>query len=385
MHASCTPGLDQLRHETPRWMKGRRVGLLTHPAAVDSRGVHASDIVHGADCKLVSLFGPEHGYFGWGGAGEKIFDGVHPLLGLPIHSLYGEHRRPPLEWLGDLDVLIVDLQDLGVRCYTYVSTLLFVLEAAREAGCEVAILDRPIPLPDLLDGPPLEKGHAQFVAQVAAPFHYGMTPGEAAAWLCAHYKLDLPLHICPVTKYHRGPAHTQVHTPWIPPSPAIRSWWCAYAYPMTVFAEAFPSLNVDRFGTLPFQRLLGPGLNGVQLAGRFNAAQPLGVRAVPDWSRTSEGVVQEGIRLIMTHPASMRPLANMVLLIDALRLSGGASLLWAAPNARPDFFDQLMGGPTLRQQMQAGLPPADIIAGWQPALAQFEIERAPHILYPART
>lgn len=374
-------GLDRLTDAWPSRLQGARIGLLAHPASVDRHGKPADQALLDARVgELVALFGPEHGYFGWGGAGEEMLDGQHPSLGLPVRSLYGAHRKPTPDMLAGLDVLVFDLQDLAVRCYTFVSTLRYVLEAAGECGKTVVVLDRAIPLPATLDGPMLDEAFSSFVGMIPAPMVFGLTSGEAARWLKARLNLPVDLRVVPLGGYDRRPAHLQAGPPWIPPSPGIRSWQCAITYAATVFAEAFPLLDVDRAGTLPFQFLGAPGLDAAAFALGLNARSLPGVAFVPEWRRR-DGALLPGVRLRVTDHGSFRPVETGVHLVGALQQALGADALWNAPGARPGWFDQLLGTDRVRLALQAGESAAAITAGWLPDLVAFAREIEPHLLY----
>jgi len=155
--------------------------------------------------------------------------------------------------LDNLDAIVLDLQDLGARCYTFVSTLRYVLEAAASARKQVIVADRPIPLPRVVDGPMLDERFSSFVGCVRAPLHYGMTPGETAAWLKHALALDLDLKVAPMKNYCRQSRRGPDWPPWIPPSPGIRSWETGYCYLATVFGEALPAINIGRNSNLAFQ------------------------------------------------------------------------------------------------------------------------------------
>ena len=355
--------------EIPAHYPKARIGLLAHPASVDAQGRHTADRLLAAGGNLVVCFGPEHGYFGWGGAGEKLGDGSHPFLGIPVRSLYGEYRKPPPEWMDDLDVLVVDLQDIGVRCFTFISTLRYVLESAAETGTPVVIHDRPVPLPGTLDGPMLAEDCRSFVGLVDTPFLYGMTPGEAAGWICERYQLRVDLKIILCTEAF------QIRTP---PSPAIRSWACAVVYPATVFCEALPLFESDRSGPIPFQSLSGEGLDPLAL---INILPEIpGASVFPHMIRMGSASLP-GIRFAIIEPALWRPVACGVTVLAALQQMLGSQAVWEHPGKRSDFFDKLYGTTAVRAGLQAGRSAAEIVASWQPDLDAFAAERHKHRLY----
>ncbi len=326
MPAPFQTGLDVLLTRHRAWLKGKRVGLLAHPASVDARGAHAANRLHSALGKnLAALFGPEHGFFGDAGAGEKVSHSRHPAWNIPIHSLYADQRRPTAAMLHDLDVLIFDLQDLAVRCYTFVSTLRYVMEACAAFGKTLIICDRPIPFPNIVDGPMLDPEFESFVACVNMPLVYGMTPGEAALFLHSDLKLKLDLRISKMTGWKRAPARPRF--PWIPPSPGIRSWEIAWCYPATVWAEALTAVDIGRGGSLPFQLVMAPWLDAEKLAYGLKFE---GARAVPHWGR------HPGIRLVVTEPDTFHPVSAGLKIIHAL-----GPRAWMG--ARVEWFNKLMG------------------------------------------
>ena len=370
-------GLDRI-DEHLDLLCGRRLGLLAHPASLNQRGQHAVQVLaQHAQLDLRILFGPEHGFFGQANAGEKVSDARHPLFDLPIVSLYGEHRKPSTEMLADVDTIVVDLQDLAVRCYTFCTSLRYVLEAAAEQGKSVVVLDRPVPLADTIDGPVTKPGCESFVSGIDAPLVYGMTPGETAGWLKHSLHLDVELNIIQMRHYTRAPAHLQAGPPWVPPSPGIRSWQSAYVYPVTVFTEALPRLHCDRAGTLPFQLLLIPGIQGRALAEQVTIP---GIECYPDWRYLNDELV-EGVRIVPSDFTHYRPVATAVHLLHAIQQLVGVDTWWQQDGVREDFFDQLMGTDTVRKSLKANESPEKIVESWECSIQSFRETRIHHLLY----
>lgn len=370
-------GLDTLLTTHSRWLRGKQVGLLAHPASVDRSGLHAAVRLRAALGKrLAALFGPEHGFHGRGGAGEHIRDERHPVWGIPIHSLYGAQRRPSTAMLDGLDVLVFDLQDLAVRCYTFVTTLRYVLEAAAETGVAVIVCDRPVPLPGTVDGPMLDPAFTSFVAGVPAPLVYGMTPGEAARWLKAKLKIDVDLRVAPLRGYDRA-AGRGAWGPWISPSPGIRYWETAWSYPAIVPFEALPAVDFGRGGTQPFQVITAPFFDAEKLAAALNKLKLDGVQFLPVWNP------QPGVRFQVTAPARFRPFATSVAVLHTLQKLYGVGRLWGAPGTRPEFFDQLMGTNRVRLALQGGTPWRELVVETDRGLSDFRDERDESVLYRA--
>jgi uncharacterized protein YbbC (DUF1343 family) len=344
-------GLDELLARVPERLRGARVGLLAHAASVDAQGVHAADrLASHPDLRLVRLFGPEHGFFGAGAAGEKMGEQVHPRLGLPIHSLYGATRTPPPEWLSGMDALLIDFQDIGVRCYTYASTLENVLGACHGVGLPVCVLDRPIPLHGVSDGPMLDPAQRSFVGQVDTRFIYGMTPGELAVWLRRRHAWEgLELTVL------RGDG---AEGAWTKPSPGIVSRDAARLYPLTVWCEAIPGVSVDRGGERSFQVWGMEGLPAADLAGKLRIP---GLRLRESRVDVGEKAVP-AVDFDITGP--FRPAAAAVSWLAALRDRLGAERLFAAEGARAWFFDRLWGSARVGDLLRRGATAAEIVGEW---------------------
>lgn len=364
-----------------------RIGLISHAAAVGVDGISALDRLVAAGLKPRLVFTPEHGYWGGGGAGETIHDDRHPLYGVPLRSLYGARRVPtPDDWRA-LDLLLVDLQDLGARCYTYVSTLRDVLESAALAGKPVLVADRPSPLAAIVDGPLLDPSLESFVAHVPAPFVYGMTIGETARWLQATFQLDLDLTVMPMRGYIAD-GRRPPNMPWIPPSPGIRAWESAWGYPVGVFSEAMALLRTDRGGPLSFQVLAVP--ESVSKAWKPAASDfpSLGKKRRSSFQGLESAVWQVlrrlelpgarlefhryrsgtewcvGARIVVRDPAAWRPASAAVqMFVEFQKLFGGC-LLWEMPGTRPEFFDRLWGDAAVRRDLCAGRSARVIIRSW---------------------
>ena len=373
-------GMDVLVAEPPSWLRAGRFGLVTHAAAVDVQGRPSVELLAGAGLRPALLLTPEHGYWGVAGAGEAVPDARHAEWGLALHSLYGAVRAPADAVLDGLEGLVVDLQDLGARCYTYLATLRGVLEAAARRPLYVVVTDRPIPLPDSMDGPVTEPGYESFVAPVRVPLAYGMTPAEAARWMVAVLGLSLDLHTIPMQGYRRGMARGPGWPEWMPPSPAITTWESAACYLVTVFTEAFPALDAGRQGPLAFRVLGGPGLPAAPLLETLRSADLPGVRFYTHVFRAGDKVV-EGIRIAVSDPGVFQPATVAVHILAAVRDSVGAEWLWKHPEARPDFFDRLMGSPVVRRSLERGAAAADIVEAWQEGLQRFGDERRSCLLY----
>jgi uncharacterized protein YbbC (DUF1343 family) len=385
--AAFKPGIDTLLSRHKSWLKGKRVGLVSHLAAVDSKGCStAQRLWEHKDSTVVCLMGPEHGYFGSVAAGKSCKAGRHPDWKIPIHSLYGTQRRPSKRVLKGLDVIVVDLQDMGMRPYTYVSTLRLVLEAAAECGTPVIVADRPIPLPVTVDGPCVDAGFESFVSAIPAPMVYGMTPGETALWLQATAVPTVTLHVANMQGYSREAFRGPDWPPWLCPSPSIVSWETAICYPATVGLEGISSLDHGRATDMPFQLVGAPWINGEELAAALAEQKLQGVLFYAHHHQSNRpdyapGKTLSGIRMVVTNPKRYRPILTSITLLYCLQSLYGPRRLWAPKQCRTDFFDKLFGTDQVRLQLKAGSTPSQIAQSWKAPLRQFSKARRTHLLY----
>ena len=331
------PGLEALTLDR---LARRRVGLVAHPASVVSDGRHSAEFLRDAGINLAALFGPEHGFFGRGGAGEDIADSTHADWRIPIFSLYGDTRAPTPAMLDHVDTFVFDIQTIACRAYTYVSTLRLLMEACAAFGKSLFIADRPDPL--MLtppDGPLLDPECASFVGLVPTPFCFGMTPGETALFLRDALSLDaLDLHVVPCPGLSRDQSLRQVFPDWRATSPAIVSLENALCFPLTVFTEALPMLDHARGTPLAFQRLgsLHADLSTLELP-------PLpGLRVIPCTYPDKTGRSLHGLAFDITDPVAYRPALAAYILLCALQQRLGPAL-WDYPGSRPDFHAKLWG------------------------------------------
>jgi uncharacterized protein YbbC (DUF1343 family) len=381
-------GLDRLLADGPDWVAGRRWGVVSHAAAVDAAGVTTATRLHATPAvTVVALFGPEHGFAGTAGAGELTADGLHPAWRIPIYSLYGATRQPTPAMLQGLDGLIVDFQTLAARPYTYVATLRAVLAAAAAAALPVIVCDRPVPLPDCVEGPLVEPAFASFVAAVPAPLQYGLTLGETALWLRARFWPQLDVRVAAMTGYRRDP-HPQPGWPaWVPPSPRIHSWTTACCYTATVAGEALPALDYGSGTPDAFQVIGAPWLDPAALRDDLDAAQLPGLQFVPCRYRAGSGLYANtelaGLRLVPVAPSRLRPALTAVTLLQCLQTRYGRDSLWNAPGTRPGFFDQLFGADRVRLALWSATPADAIARTWEPDAERFLTERQQHLLYPS--
>jgi uncharacterized protein YbbC (DUF1343 family) len=275
--AQVKPGIEVLREGEFACLKGKRVGLVTNPTGVDKQLKSTVDILFEAEgVNLVALYGPEHGVRGDIPAGEKVENQIDAKTGLKVHSLYGKTRKPTPEMLQGVDVLVYDIQDIGCRSYTFISTMGLVMNAAKEQNKEVVILDRPNPLGgEKVEGSGVSQGYFSFVSQFDIPYIYGLTCGELANYL--NQEIGCKLTVVPMQGWKRHMRFEDTGLPWVPTSPQIPSTTAAILYPATGIIGEMGFLNIGVGYTLPFQVMTAPWVKSVELTEVLNAKQLLGV------------------------------------------------------------------------------------------------------------
>jgi uncharacterized protein YbbC (DUF1343 family) len=383
------PGLDVLLADSIHRVAGMRVGLVTNHTAIDAEGRHAIDRLHEhPEVELVALFAPEHGIRGTAEAGVRIDPTVDEATGTPVHSLYGETRKPTPDMLQGLDVLLFDIQDIGTRYYTYVYTMALAMEAAGEAGLPFVVLDRPNPVGgEAVQGNVLDPDFASFVGMYPIPMRHGMTPGELARLFRAEFGVEADLTVIPAEGWRRAMLFPDTGLPWRPPSPNMPDLESALHYPGTCLFEG-TNLSVGRGTPRAFQQVGAPWLDGPALAAAMDAHDLPGVRFeavrfTPENPGDGKFAGQEvsGVRLVVTDPGRHDPARVGALLVtEAHRLSGDA---WSWI---PSHFDRLAGTDALRQTIERALAGGDdlpaLLASWDAEAAAFRTLRSSHLLYP---
>ena len=381
------PGIDVLLADSSHLIDGRRVGLITNRSGVGRDGTTAIDLLHGyADAELTALFAPEHGIRGTEAEGSAIDDATDEGTGLPIHSLYGETRAPTPEMLASIDVLAFDIQDIGSRYYTYVSTMALAMEAAGRAGVPMIVLDRPNPIGGLTQGPVLDPAFATFVGLYPVPVRHGLTAGELARLYRGAFGVEVELHVVPAAGWSADRWFDETHLPWIAPSLNMPSLESATHYPGTCLFEG-TNLSVGRGTPTAFQVLGAPWLDGeawvAEIRAVAGAALPgVEVRAVaftPESPSDGRFGGEEigGIRLTVTDRSTYDPVRTAVAALLAARRLSGDAWEW-----RVRHFDRLAGSDGLRLAIDRGAPLDEITSEWAADVAAFEALRRPYLLYP---
>lgn len=367
---------------------GARVGLIANQASVND-GRHSADLLAASESiELVALFSPEHGLRGERTAGEWVPDEIDPVTGLTVHSLYGETRSPTPESLAGLDVLFYDLQDVGTRYYTYISTMGLAMHAAAAADVAFVVLDRPNPLGRRVEGGVLQPGSESFVGMYPIPDVYGLSAGELAQAIIGEQWIDgldgIDLTVVP---YSTSTPHDgwPDQTAWIAPSPAIASLETARLYPATVLFES-TSLSFGRGTELAFEVVGAPWIDESALAGTLNERNLPGVKFEPirftprsaPGSDVAHGDVEVGgVRLRITNVEEFRPVEVGVRMLSTIHELAPEDIL-----DRPEWLTLLTGSPHLGDTLQEGRPVASIVESWDEPLRTWTELTESYRIYP---
>ncbi|MCM2268273.1 MAG: DUF1343 domain-containing protein [Elusimicrobiales bacterium] len=374
-------GLDVLERDGFKQLAGLRVGLITNHTSVDQNGVNAVDAFHKAgNFTLAAIFSPEHGFRGTEEGGVYIASSTDPATGVPVHSLYGKGRqRPTPEMLKGLDVLVFDIQDIGARFYTYLTTMGYAMEEAAKAGLPFMVLDRPNPIGGLVEGPVLEPGISAFTAYFPVPARHGFTPGELALFHKDKQGLVLDLRVIKLEGWTRDLFFDATGVVWTNPSPNIRSVDAELLYPGVGCFEA-SNLSVGRGTEQPFLWFGAPWLKARKIAKKLNKAGLAGLKfsakKLTPAKDVYEGKPCEGIAIEVTDRAAVR----------ALDVLAHASY-WLRKYNRKEFvlnpaeIRKMTGSGDLLNLLEAGASPAAIIAAFEKSNAPFKAEAAKYLLY----
>jgi uncharacterized protein YbbC (DUF1343 family) len=383
-------GLDVLLADRLASLRGLRVGLLAHQASVDRRLEHAATLLRAArGVRLVRLFAPEHGLWGAAQDHAAIANARDPVTGLAVISLYGAKREPTAAMLAGLDVLVVDLQDIGSRYYTFQWTLALALRACARAGVAVVVLDRPNPLGGtIVEGNLPDPAFASFVGLYPLPARPGLTLGEVAAWLARAHGLRPRLSVVGMRGWRRAMLWEDTGVPWVAPSPNMPTPDTARVYPGGCLIEG-TNLSEGRGTTRPFEWVGAPFLDAHRYAGALERLGLPGVRFRPvrfrptfhKWARRLCG----GVQVHVEHRGRFKPFLTGLALLAVARQQSPRRFAWRRPPYEFEFkrlpIDILLGTDTVRRRLERGATLAELERGWLKELSSWTRRRAGFLMY----
>jgi uncharacterized protein YbbC (DUF1343 family) len=386
---SVQSGLDLLARRA-MLLRGRRVGLLCHQASVTRDLTHAADAVARLrGVQLAALFAPEHGIAGAAQDHARVASTRDPATGLPVWSLYGRRLAPRAHMLRGIDTLVVDLQDVGSRYYTFVWTMALAMRACARVDMPVVVLDRPNPLGGLvMEGNLPDPRFASFVGLYPLPVRHGMTIGELAAYLNETHSIGCALTVVPMQGWRRAMSWEDTGWPWVAPSPNMPTPDTARVYPGGCLIEG-TNLSEGRGTTRPFELGGAPFLDARQLASQLARRDLPGVTFRAAAFRPAfhkyRGQLCQGVQVHVTDTRRFKPFATYLALIVAARRQSRL-FRWRRPpyegERRKLPIDLLCGGDRIRRAVEHGIPLASIERSWRPDLAGFTWRRRPYLLYP---
>lgn len=389
--AQVKPGIEVLAGNDFEQLKGKRVGLITNPTGVDSRLVSTADILHNApEVEMVALFGPEHGIRGDFSAGEKVETVFDAVTGLPVFSLYGSARKPSAEMLDGLDVLVYDIQDIGSRSYTYISTLGLAMEAAAENNIQMVVLDRPNPLGgNKFEGPLVEKEFISFVSQFPIPYVHGFTVGELALFLNEEGLIPggpVDLTVIRMEGWERQMLFEDTGLQWVPASPHVPHPHSVYYYPASGILGELYVYNIGVGYTLPFQLIAADWVNAQELTRRLDKLDLPGVIFRPAHFRPYYGVLKDvmvhGVQIHLTD-VRQAPLSliQFYVLQELNAIHPDKNVFELCDPSRHRMFDRVVGSDKIREEFQKRFRVEDIIDIWNRDTGTFVEKAGNYFLY----
>jgi uncharacterized protein YbbC (DUF1343 family) len=374
-------GLENLIGHSPEYLKKKRLGLLANPASVDFDFTHARTLVDRTfKDQLTTLFSPQHGFFA--DKQDNMIESDHSMdshLNIPVYSLYGETRKPLEHMFENIDVLLVDLQDVGTRVYTFMYTVSYCMEAAKNFGKKIVILDRPNPVGGIkTEGNVLNEEFRSFVGRYPIPMRHGLTMGELARLFNDHFGIGCDLDIIPLTGWNRGMYYHETGLSWVAPSPNLPVPVSAYVYPGQVIFEG-AIISEGRGTTQPFELVGAPYANPETMLTRMNPVHLKGIHLRPvafePTSNKWQGQTCKGFQIHIKNLEDYEPYITSLALLQAFIAEGGDAFAWKEPPYEYEFekkpIDLILGDSQLRQRLTAMENLTDIMAHYHDGLARY--------------
>lgn len=390
--AQVKPGIEVLRDRDFAPLQGLRVGLITNPTGVDNELKSTIDILHEAPgVELVALFSPEHGVRGDVHAGDHVAQYTDPATGVPVYSIYGSTRKPTPEMLKGLDVLVYDIQDIGCRSFTFISTMGVAMEACAEQGKKFMVLDRPNPVGgNKIEGNLVEDSCISFVSQFPIPYLYGMTPGELAMYLndkgLIGDNLKVDLTVVPMQGYTRNMSFRETGMPWVLPSPHIPNPETALLYPVSGILGELYAISIGVGYTEPFKLFCAPWIEAEKLAARLNGLDLPGLRFRPihikPFYSTNKGENIQGVEVYVTDPEKAPlSLVQFYVMQELADMYPDHKLFDIADEGRFNMFDKVCGSKEIRRRFTKNYRVDDILPYWNKDVEAFRAASSPYYLY----
>jgi uncharacterized protein YbbC (DUF1343 family) len=386
-------GLESILNEFPAKLKGKSIGILCHAPSITKEFEHITSVIFKRkDCKLAAIFGPQHGIHGQTQDNMIEWENQkHPLFDIPVYSLYGKNRKPTPEMLKGIDILLIDLQDVGARLYTYIWTVKLCIEACVEAGIQVWVLDRPNPISRLpFDGPVLKKEYFTFVGGASIPLCHRMTIGEMALWIKEKYWPGCELNIVWMKNWRRSSIYSETGLPWVIPSPNIPTVQTALVYPGTVLIEAL-NLSEGRGTTIPFELFGAPFIDQDKLKKNLDARHIEGCAFrphdfIPTFHKFS-GELCYGMQIHINDIGHFKPVETAIEIFDAIiETSGPNALKFNLPPYEYEYrlmpFDILSGDSGMREALIARKSIKTEKERWAHEIEEFRKEFRQIAFYP---
>ncbi|KIY22757.1 MULTISPECIES: exo-beta-N-acetylmuramidase NamZ family protein [Mesobacillus] len=374
-------GVEALLSDHKDLIAGKKVGLITNPTGVDQKLNSIVDLLQNdPDVELTALYGPEHGVRGDAQAGSYIKSYIDEPTGLPVYSLYGSTRKPTAEMLADIDVLLFDIQDVGTRFYTYIYTMAYAMEAAKENDIPFIVLDRPNPLGgEKVEGPVLDEEYKSFVGNYPIPLRHGMTVGELAKLFNEEFKIGADLTVVEMSGWDRDMYYDETPLEFVAPSPNMPTLDTALVYPGAALIEGTTNISEGRGTTQPFELLGAPFINSTEFAATLNELNLPGVtfRAAsftPSFSKNA-GKLTHGVQIHITDRDAYQPVETGLHIVKTM------NDLYPEDVQFRSFFNNLIGNGWVLEAIQNGQSVEEIQAQWQEGLDEFKQVRAEYLIY----
>ncbi|AZV54482.1 DUF1343 domain-containing protein [Bacillus pumilus] len=380
--AAVKTGIETLLSGNLSWLKGKRVGLITNPTGIDANMKSSVDLLfEHPNIKLTALYGPEHGVRGDAQAGEGVESYTDEKTGLPVYSLYGKTRKPTPDMLKNVDVLLFDIQDVGARYYTYIYTMAYAMEAAKENNIPFVVLDRPNPIGGLkVEGPVLEPEHASFVGLYPIPLRHGMTTGELAKFFNKEFHINADVTVIKMKNWKRSMTFDDTKLPFVLPSPNMPTVDSTFVYPATGLIEG-TNVSEGRGTTKPFELIGAPYINSSELADHLNQLKLKGVQFrpvsfTPTFSKHA-GKLSHGVQLYVTDRSSFEAVKTGLSIIKAIHDLYPKDFQFLQTGS----FDKLIGNGWIKEEINQGTSVKHIMKRYHHDLKSFEKKRKKYLIY----